>query len=103
MINSCKLRNVENIGDLAIFIQETNNQTLEPQDLIKINAILAHDLKKLQEDVKEQKKWENQQLEFNDWEECDEAIIHPKELSQNKINIEIIRENNATVFGETTC
>ena len=89
MINSCKLRNVENIGDLAIFIQETNNQTLEPRDLIKINAILAHDLKKLQEDVKEQKKWENQQLEFNDWEECDKAIIHPKELSQNKINTEI--------------
>ena len=103
MINSCKLRNVENIGGLAIFIQETNNQTLEPRDLIKINAILAHDLKKLQEDVKEQKKWENQHLEFNDWEECDKAILHPKELSQNKINIKIIRENNATVFGETTC
>ena len=68
MINSCKLRNVENIGDLAIFIQETNNQTLEPRDLIKINAIFAHDLKKLQEDVKIQKKLENQQLEINGWE-----------------------------------
>ena len=37
MINACKLRNVENTGDLAIFIQETKNQTLEPSDLIQIN------------------------------------------------------------------
>ena len=41
MINACKLRNVENIGDLAIFIQETKNQTLEPPELIQINAILG--------------------------------------------------------------
>ena len=27
MINACKLRNVENIGDLAIFIQESNSGT----------------------------------------------------------------------------
>ena len=46
---------VENIEDLAILIQETKNQTLEPPDLIQINAILAHDLKKLQEDLKKQK------------------------------------------------
>ena len=32
MINACKLRNVESIGDLAIFIQETKNQTLESPD-----------------------------------------------------------------------
>ena len=52
MMNACKLRNVDNIGDLAIFIQETKNQTLEVLDLIQIIAILAHDLKELQEDVK---------------------------------------------------
>ena len=71
MINACKLRNVESIGDLAIFIQESKNQTLEPPDLIEINAILAHDLKKLQEDVKKHKTLEDQKLEVNDWEECD--------------------------------
>ena len=54
IINACKLPNVENIGDLAIFIQETKNQSLEPPDLIQINAILAHDLKELQEDVEKQ-------------------------------------------------
>ena len=62
MIYACKLRNVENIGDLAIFIQETENQNQEPPDLIQNNAILAHDLKELQENVKKQRKWENQQL-----------------------------------------
>ena len=41
------------------------NQTLEPPDLIQINAILAHDLKKLREDVKKKKNLENQQLEVN--------------------------------------
>ena len=64
-INAFKLRNVENIEDLAIIIQKTKNQTLEPPDLIQINAILAHDLK---DDVK---KWENQQLEVNGYERCD--------------------------------
>ena len=59
----CKLRNVENIGDLAIFIQESKKQTLEPPVLIEINAILAHDLKKLQENVKKHKTLEDQQLE----------------------------------------
>ena len=51
MINAYKLRNVENIGDLAIFIQDTKNQNLEPPDLIQINAILAHDLNKRQEGI----------------------------------------------------
>ena len=93
MINACKIRNVESIGDLAIFIQETKNQTLQPPDLIQINAILAHDLKKLQEDVKIQKKLENQQLEVNGWEECDKAIIHSKELPQTEIHVEIMQHS----------
>ena len=50
----------------------------KPLDLIQINAILAHDLKELQEDVKKQRKWENQQLEVNGCEEYGMAIIHPK-------------------------
>ena len=75
MINACKLWNVEGIGDLAI-IQETKNQTLETPDLIQINAILAHNLKKLQEDVKVQKKLENQQLEVSDWKECEKATTY---------------------------
>ena len=52
--------------------------------MIQINAILAHDLKKLQEDVKKQKKLEDQQSEVNGLEEFDKAIIHPKELPQTK-------------------
>ena len=91
MVNACKLRNV---GDLAIFIQESKNQNLEPPDLIQItNAILAHDLKKLQEDVKKHKSLEEQQLEVNDWEEYDKAIIHSKELPQTKIHTEIIQQS----------
>ena len=94
MINAYKLRNVKNIGDLAIFIQESKKQTLEPPVLIEINAILAHDLKKLQEDEKETKNLENQQSEVNGWEECDKAIIiHRKELSQTKINTEIMQQS----------
>ena len=74
MINACKLHHVENIWNLAIFIQETKNQTVEPPDLIEINAIIAYDLKKIQEDVKDhdlkkhqediknKKNLENQQL-----------------------------------------
>ena len=75
MIHACKLWNVEGIGDLAI-IQETKNQTLEPPDLIQLIAILAHNLKKLQEDVKVQKKLENQQLEVSDWKECEKATTY---------------------------
>ena len=93
VINACKLRNVENIGDLASFIQETKNQTLEPSDLIQINAILAQDLKKLQEDVKKQKKWEDRQLEVNDWEECDKAVIHSKDPSQTEIHTEKMQQS----------
>ena len=59
-----------------LHIQETKNQTLEPPDLIQINAILAHNLKKLQEDVKVQKKLENQQLEVSDWKECEKASTY---------------------------
>ena len=51
--------------------------------MIHINAILAHDLKKLQ-DVKTRKNVENQQLEVNGWEECDKAIIHSKELTKTE-------------------
>ena len=90
MVNACKLRNV---GDLAIFIQESKNQNLEPPDLIQINAILAHDLKTLQEDVKKHKSLEEQQLEVNDWEEYDKAIIHSKELPQTKIHTEIMQQS----------
>ena len=53
--------------------------------MIQINAILAHDLNKRQEDAKIQKKLENEQLEVNGWEECDKAIIHSKELPQTEI------------------
>ena len=93
MINAYKLRNVENIGDLAIFIQDTKNQNLEPPDLIQINAILAHDLKKLQQDVKEQKKSENQQLEVNGWVECEKAIIHSKKLPKTEFHTEIMQKS----------
>ena len=52
MINACKLRNfLSKKPRIKVWIQ--------------INAILAHDLKKLQEDVKKQKKLENEQLEDN--------------------------------------
>ena len=44
--------------------KETKNQTLEPPDLIQINAILAHDLKKLQEDVKKDKR---RNWKINSW------------------------------------
>ena len=80
LINTYKLRNVENIGDLAIFIQETKNQTLEPPYLIQINAILAHDdLKKLQE----QNKLENQQLEVNGCEECVKELPKTEIMQQS--------------------
>ena len=61
--------------------------------MIQINAILVHDLKKLQEDVKIQKKLENQQLEVNGWEECNKAIIHSKELPQTEIHTKIMQQS----------
>ena len=79
-----------------------SNQTLEPPDLIQINAILTHDLKKLREDVKKKKNLENQQLEVNGWEECDKAIIHSKELTQTKMNDEIIHQSLEKQLAEAT-
>ena len=48
----------------------------------QINAILAHDLKRLHDDVKKRKNLENPQLEVNSWKECDKAIIYSKELTR---------------------
>ena len=45
MINAGKLQTVENIEDLAIYIKETKNKNLEKEDLIQVNAMLAHDVK----------------------------------------------------------
>ena len=36
---------MENIEDLAIYIKETKNKNLEKEDLIQVNAMLAHDVK----------------------------------------------------------
>ena len=44
-----ELRNTTTYSTVSC--QKIKNQTLEPPDLIQINAILAHDFKKLQEDV----------------------------------------------------
>ena len=85
MINACKLRNVENIGDLAIFIQESKNQSREPPDL----PTISKSLKKMWRKGRIQKinSWE-----VNGWEECDKAIIHSKELSKTEmINAEIMQ------------
>ena len=45
----------------------------------------------LQEDVKKQKKLEDQHLEIKDWEEYDKAIIHSKELPET--NTEIMKQS----------
>ena len=45
MINAGKLQTVETIEDLAIYIKETKNKNLEKEDLIQVNAMLAHDVK----------------------------------------------------------
>ena len=58
----------------------------------QINVILAHDLKRLHEDVKKRENLENPKLEVNNWEECDKAIIHSKELTQTEtINTKIMQ------------
>ena len=82
------------------------NQTLEPPDLIQINAILAHDLKKLREDVKKKKNLENQQLEVNrQWLGgivTKQLCIHSKELTQTEMNDEIIHQSLEKQLAEAT-
>ena len=49
--------------------------------MIQINAVLAHDLKKLQEDVKKEKKLKNQQLE-----ECDKELPKTEIMEESMEN-----------------
>ena len=56
--------------------QESNSETTR-----FINPILAHDLKKLQEDVKKEKKLKNQQLE-----ECDKELPKTEIMEESMEN-----------------
>ena len=51
-----KLRDVKNISDLAIFIEETKNKNLDVSNLIEINAMLALHLKNFKKEIEDFKK-----------------------------------------------
>ena len=51
-----KLRDMKNISDLAIFIEETKNKNLDVSNLIEINAMLALHLKNFKKEIEDFKK-----------------------------------------------
>ena len=56
IINPMKLRDMKNISDLAIFIEETKNKNLDVSNLIEINAMLALHLKNFKKEIEDFKK-----------------------------------------------
>ena len=72
-----------NILEIQLFLSKKPRirLDLEPPDLIQISAILAHDLKKLQEDVKKHNKLE--QLDVNGCEECDKELPKTEIMQQS--------------------
>lgn len=56
VINAMKVRDMKNISDLAIFIDETKNMNLDVSNLIEINAMLALDVKNFKKEIDDLKK-----------------------------------------------
>jgi hypothetical protein len=95
MMNACKLRNDESIGDLAILFKKPRIKLWNHQIWFKLMQFLPMIFWKASKRCEGTKNWK-----INRWSECDKANIHSKELPQTKIHTEIMQQSLEKQFAE---